>query len=374
MAVAIIAWLVSGRADRFLAVLVVATPCPLLIAIPVAIIGSISLAARRGIVIRKPVVLEQVASCRTLIFDKTGTLTYGKPRLAEVVTAPAFDRDRVLALTASLERYSKHPLARAVLRAAEEARLPPVEVTRVSERPGEGLHGTVGGHVVQVTSRRKLAAAGGDLVAGLPEAVAGLECVVVVDGAYAATLRFRDEPRADGAPFVNHLGPRHAFDRLMLVSGDRPSEVAYLADRVGIREIHAGKSPEEKLEIVRRETARARTCYLGDGINDAPALAAATVGIALGRNSDITAEAAGAVILDQSLERVDEFLHIGSRMRRVALQSAIGGMVLSVAGMALAAAGYLPPVAGAVAQEIIDVLAVTNALRAAVPPASLTDF
>jgi heavy metal translocating P-type ATPase len=374
VAVAGLAWLASGDADRFLAVLVVATPCPLLIAIPVAIIGSISLAARRGIVVKKPAVLEQVAGCRTLIFDKTGTLTYGKPRLVGVVPAPGFDRDRVLALTAGLERYSKHPLAGAVLRAAADAGLPAVDVTRVSERPGEGLHGTVGGHDVRVTSRRKLLAAGGDLASGVPETAAGLECVVLVDGAYAATLRFRDEPRAEGASFVSHLGPRHAFDRLMLVSGDRASEVAYLADLVGIREVHAGKSPEEKLEIVRRETARAKTCYLGDGINDAPALAAATVGIALGRNSDITAEAAGAVILDTSLERVDEFLHIGHRMRRVALQSAIGGMLLSVAGMALAAAGYLPPVAGAVAQEIIDVFAVANALRAALPPASLTDF
>jgi P-type E1-E2 ATPase len=160
----------------------------------------------------------------------------------------------------------------------------------------------------------------------------------------------------------------------MLVSGDRESEVRYLAQRVGIDEVHAGKSPEEKLEIVKKETRLAPTLYLGDGINDAPALMAATVGVAFGQNSDVTSEAAGAVIMDSSLKKVDEFLHISQRMRRVALQSAVGGMALSVVGMALATAGYLPPVAGAVTQEVIDVLAVANALRAAVRPRKLTDF
>jgi P-type E1-E2 ATPase len=173
---------------------------------------------------------------------------------------------------------------------------------------------------------------------------------------------------------VRHLGPRHRFDRLLLVSGDRASEVEYLAGRVGIGEVYAGQSPEQKLAIVRRETAAARTLYLGDGINDAPALLAATVGVALGRGSDVTAEAAGAVVLDGSLRRVDELFHIGRSMRRIALQSAVGGMALSLAGMALAAAGHLPPVAGALAQEAIDVFAVLNALRAALPPAALTDY
>ena len=149
----------------------------------------------------------------------------------------------------------------------------------------------------------------------------------------------------------------------MLVSGDRESEVRYLAGEVGITEVFAGQSPEQKLALVHRETARAKTLFLGDGINDAPALTAATVGVAFGQNSDITAEAAGAVIMDSSLARVDEFLHISRRMRTIALQSALGGMALSVAGMGFAAAGMLPPVAGAIAQEVIDLLAVLNALR-----------
>jgi heavy metal translocating P-type ATPase len=374
VAIAVVAWLVSGEATRFLAVLVVATPCPLLIAIPVAVIGSISLAARRGIIIKDPAALERIATCRTAIFDKTGTLTYGQPRLTEISPGPGFTEAEVLALAASLESYSKHPLSAAVLRAAREADLATSQPAEVSERPGEGLRGTVAGRAVRITSRTKLAAQDGALALRLPAVGGGLECIVLVDDRYAATFRFRDEPRAEGAPFIQHLGPRHHFDRLLLVSGDRESEVRYLAEKVGIPEVHAAQSPEQKLAIVRRETARAPTVFLGDGINDAPALAAATVGVAFGQSSDITAEAAGAVILDSSLQRVDELLHVGSRMRAIAVQSAVGGMALSLVGMALAAGGYLPPVAGAIAQEVIDVLAVVNALRVALPPRRLSDY
>jgi P-type E1-E2 ATPase len=201
-----------------------------------------------------------------------------------------------------------------------------------------------------------------------------MECLIAIDGRYAATFRFRDQPRAEGATFVRHLRPQHFFDRVMIVSGDRESEVRYLAEQVGIQEIHAGQTPEQKVEIVRTETQRANTVFLGDGINDAPALTAATVGIAFGQNSDITAEAAGAVILDTSLQKVDEILHISRRLRSIVLQSAVGGMALSVVGMGFAALGYLPPVAGAIMQEVIDVAAVVNALRVAFPPRRLTDF
>lgn len=201
-----------------------------------------------------------------------------------------------------------------------------------------------------------------------------MECVVLWDGAFAALYRFRDTPRREGLAFVGHLWPKHRFERVMLVSGDRQAEVEHLAKQVGIAEVYAEQSPEQKLAIVRAATARAATVFVGDGINDAPALTAATVGVALGAGSEITTEAAGVVIMDSSLERVDEFLHISERMRRMGLQSAVGGMLLSVAGMGVAAAGYLPPVAGAVFQEIIDVAAVANALRVAWPRWSLTDF
>jgi heavy metal translocating P-type ATPase len=374
LAIALAAWIASGEVIRFLAVLVVATPCPLLIAIPVAIIGSISLAARRGIIIRDPAVLETVDTCRTAIFDKTGTLTYGRPRLTELLPGPGLQGKEVLALVASLERYSKHPLAAAILNAAREAGLSLADAGEVHEPPGQGLRGLVKGRAVEVTSRRKLAAEHPEAANSLPAVAGGLECVVAVDGQYAATLRFRDEPRAEGPAFIRHLRPRHRFDRVLLVSGDREPEVRCLADRVGISEVYAGQSPEQKLELVRQETGRANTLFLGDGINDAPALTAATVGVALGRNSDVTAEAAGAVVMESSLAKVDEFLHVSRRMRRIALESAVGGMALSAVGMVLAAAGYLPPVAGAITQEVIDVAAVLNALRAAVPPRSLADY
>jgi heavy metal translocating P-type ATPase len=372
--IAVVAWLATGDAVRFLSVLVVATPCPLLIAIPVAIIGSISLAARRGIIIKDPAILEKVGTCRTAMFDKTGTLTYGHPRVTEVIAADGVDSGDVLGLVASLERYSRHPLAAAVVDAAKQQSIALREAQHVSERPGEGLRGVVDGRQIQVTSRAKFTAQYPGESDRLPAHTGGMEAVIIIDARYAATIRFRDEPRADGVPFISHLTRRHHFERVMLISGDRESEVRYLADKVGIKEVHANQSPEQKLALVREETKRANTIFLGDGINDAPALTAATVGIAFGQGSDITTEAAGAVILDSSLQRVDELMHIGHRMRTIALQSAVGGMALSVVGMLFAAAGHLPPVAGAIAQEAIDVFAVVNALRVAIKPKALTDY
>lgn len=315
VAVALIAWAASGDALRFLAVLVVATPCPLLIGIPVAIIGSVSLAARRGIIIKNPAVLEKIDTCRTAIFDKTGTRTYGRPELTDVLPGEGFTRDDVLAAVASLERYSRHPLALATLDAAGKAGVALADAAEVSERPGEGLRGTIGGRSVQVTSRKKLIAQLPGSAALLPPPAGGLECVALIDGRYAATFQYRDEPRAEGKAFIGHLKPHHGFDRVLLVSGDRESEVRYLAEKVGITEVFAGQSPEQKLALVREETKKAGTVFMGDGINDSPALTAATVGIAFGQGSDVTAEAAGAVILESSLERVDELLHIGKRMR-----------------------------------------------------------
>jgi heavy metal translocating P-type ATPase len=374
VSIAMLAWVISGEAVRFLAVLVIATPCPLLIAIPVAIIGSISLAARRSIVVKNPALLEQITECRTAIFDKTGTLTYGEPKLTEQLTAPCFVRKEVLTLAASLEFYSKHPLARAILAAARAEGLHLQQASHVSEPPGQGLRGTVAGHEIQLTSRGKLLSQKISGAEHLPPIAGGLECIIVIDGKFAATFRLRDAPRAEGRSFIQHLGPKHQFQRIMILSGDRESEVRYLAEQVGITEIHAEQSPEQKLAIVRQETAVVKTLYVGDGINDAPAMMAATVGMAVGQNSDVTAEAADVVAMENSLKKVDEFMHISRRMRSVALQSAVGGMVLSLGGMMFAASGYLAPVAGAIGQEIIDVLAVLNALRAAFPPKVISDM
>jgi P-type E1-E2 ATPase len=228
----------------------------------------------------------------------------------------------------------------------------------------------VDGSDVWITGRAKVAG----LAIALPAISAGLECVVFIDEKYAATFRFHDVPRAEGRSFVNHLRPRHKVNRPLLVSGDRESEVKYLAGLVGIENVIFSASPEDKVQIVRKETASAKTLFVGDGINDAPAMQAATVGIAFGLNSDITAEAADAVILEPSFSKVDELMHIGRRMRSIALLSAVGGMSLSVVGMLAASFGLLSPIEGAVAQEIIDLAAVLNALRVAFPFDHMTDF
>lgn len=372
--IALLAWGISGDPVRFLAVLVIATPCPLLIAIPVAIIGSISLCAKRGILIKNPVVLEQIDRCETMIFDKTGTLTYGKPNLTDQTVYNNYNPKEILKLVASIERYSKHPLASAILEKAVEENIELIEAKQISEPKGAGLRAIIDEHEILITSRKLLDKIGlGKDVLLLPQG-AGLECVILIDHQLAAHYRFRDSPRSDSQSFISHLLPKHGIKKAMIISGDREEEVKYLANYVGIAEVYAGKTPEEKVEIVVKETQLAKTAYLGDGINDAPALLAATVGIAFGRDNDITAEAAGAVIMDSSLETVDEFLHISKRMRKVALQSAIGGMVLSIIGMIIAAFGFLPPVAGAISQEVIDVLAILNSLRTIWKPTKISDM
>jgi len=321
-----------------------------------------------GVIIKNPGALEEIGRCRTLIFDKTGTLTYGRPVLTEIVTVADFDSDEVLRWAASLEQYSKHPLAGAILTEAQHRKLALEPVDLISEKPGEGLRGMIGGRSIAITGRASLKAA------NAPPAASGLECLILADGVCAAALRFHDEPRGDSSAFVLHLKPRHSVKKVALLSGDRESEVRHLADQVGITEVHFSKSPEEKLSIVKAETRLEKTLFVGDGINDAPAMLAATVGVAFGQNSDITAEAADAVVLDASLGKVDELIHIGERMRRIALQSAAGGMGLSAIGMLAAAGGYLTPMAGAVSQEVIDLLAVLNALRMAFPVRKATDF
>ncbi|MCA9311315.1 MAG: cadmium-translocating P-type ATPase, partial [Phycisphaerales bacterium] len=301
LAVAIAAWMISGDPVRFLAVLVVATPCPLLIAIPVAILGSISLAARRSIVIRDPMALERIPGCRAMILDKTGTLTYGKPRLTAEHMAPGRTQDEVLQLAASLEQYAKHPLGRAVLQAARARGLTLHEADEISEPPGQGMTGRILDHDVRLTSRMRLAGERPDAAALLPEARSGLECVVLVDGEYAALYQFRDAPRDESRSFVGHLAPRHGIREVLLVSGDRESEVRYLAEQVGIDRVYAEQSPEQKVEIVREQNALGPTIFVGDGINDAPALAIANVGFAIGTGTDVAIESADITLMRGSL-------------------------------------------------------------------------
>lgn len=371
---ALVTWAITGEAIRFLAVLVIATPCPLLIAIPITIISAISMAAKRGIIIRDPVVLERLPTCQTAIFDKTGTLTYGKPSVTEIIPASAFKKEKLLEAAASLERYSKHPLASAILTAAAKEKITLPNASEVSEKSGQGLSGIVNGHRWHLTSRTKIARNWPQLLADLPPVAPGLECVLLCDDQYAGLFRLRDAPRTEGYSFITHLGPSHLFKKVLLLSGDRASEVGYLAEVLGIPNALAEQSPEQKVAIVRAETERAPTMFMGDGINDAPALATATVGLAFGQHSSVTNEAAGAVILENTLVKVDELLHISLLLRRVALQCAVGGMILSLIGMGFAATGYLSPVQGAIAQEVIDLLAILNALRLAWRPRITTDM
>jgi heavy metal translocating P-type ATPase len=369
--IALLAWYYSGDPVRFLSVLVIATPCPLLIAIPISIIGTISLAARRSIIVKDPAILEQLSVCKTIIFDKTGTLTYGEPSVSDVWAAPGVDKNEMLLSAAGVEQYSRHPLAGAVVKAARALTLAVPEASNVRELPGQGLQAEVDGKLIRITGRNKISP---QLQALLPAQATGLECVIIVNELLWGLLRFHDVPRQESRAFIGHLGSTHGLEKVMILSGDRASEVGYLAEQVGISEIYADKTPEQKVEIVREETNKAPTIFVGDGINDAPALLAATVGLAFGPRSDITSEAAGAVILEPSLKRVDELLHISQHFRAIAMQSAVGGMLLSIFGMGFAAAGLLTPIGGAIAQEAIDLLAVLNALRAARPPRRLSDI
>jgi heavy metal translocating P-type ATPase len=368
---ALASWAFSGTPERFLAVIVVATPCPLLIAIPVAVIGAISLGARHGIVIKDPSILEKLQSCKSFIVDKTGTLTYGKPSLTEVVVLGKWPRAAILRSAATLERYSKHPLASALIEAAEAEQLALANAEDVSESPGKGLAGHVEGHAITLTGRGKIPP---DIAELLPPVSRGLECIVLIDSKLAALLRFHDQPREDSKPFLQHLDTLHDIHEIVLLSGDRPAEVAHFAKRMGITTVYGGMSPEQKVAVVREITARNPTLYLGDGINDAPAMMSATAGVALGVNSEITSEAAGAVVLQASLTSVDELIHIGRRMRRIAITSAVGGMALSVAGMCAAAAGYLSPIQGALLQEAIDLASILNSLRMILPVGTLSDI
>ncbi|CAM3013361.1 heavy metal translocating P-type ATPase [Legionella anisa] len=357
------AWYFTGDSLRFLSVLVIATPCPLLIAIPITLISAISRAAKQAIIVKDPTVLERLITCKTAIFDKTGTLTYGKPTLTDIMPAPNYQSATILQYVASIERYSKHPLANAVLNAAKKENITLLSSVNVSEEPGQGLQGTINHHLIQITGRKKLLESHPQYVNLLPPTTPGLECIVLVDNEYAAALHFHDAPRPDSKSFISHLAPYHQFKKIMLVSGDRESEVSYLGSLLNVTELHASQSPEQKLALVRQERLKNPTVFMGDGINDAPALTAATVGIAFGKASSVTAEAAGAVIMGNTLSKVDELIHLSLNTRKIALQSALGGMILSLIGMIFAAMGFINPVTGALLQELIDILAILNALR-----------
>ncbi len=352
----------TNSITNFLAVLTIATPCPLIIAVPIAIISAISISARNGIIIKDARILEKLSTCKIAIFDKTGTLTYGKPQLSSVIELSNYSADEIIQKTASLERYSRHPLANAVLEEAKTRNLILLDAENISEKAGFGMIGNIKNKEIIITNRQKIH----DYILPeqpIPQESSGLECMVVIDKKIVGFLNFRDEERLESHDFVSHLGPNHNFSKIILLSGDKASEVNFLADKLGIKNAYSSQTPEQKLAIVKQETAIAPTLFMGDGINDAPALMLATVGIAFGQNNDITAEASGAVILENNLLKVDELLHISIHTRRIILQSAVGGMIFSIIGMIFACFGFISPSQGAIAQQIIDIVAILNALR-----------
>jgi heavy metal translocating P-type ATPase len=367
--VAALAWAVSGNPVRALAVLVVATPCPLILAAPVAIVAGISRAASRGIIVKGGGALETLARAHTLVFDKTGTLTSGSPRVTSAETFGATSSDGLLRLAASLDQVSLHVFAGGIVAAATARRLDLELPTDVRELAGKGIEGMVGGHRVALGQARWLAAG-----KQLPEAAARLRrrlsvkgaaaVFVAIDGEIAGALVMEDPVRID-SPEVLRTLRLAGIARIVLLSGDRP-EVAHAVGRsLGVDAVLSEHTPEQKVQAVLNERAGGVTVMVGDGVNDAPALAAADVGIAMGaRGATASSEAADAVIVVDRLDRVGEAVLIARRARHIAVQSVMAGMVLSGFGMVLATFGVLPPVAGAFFQEAIDVAVIINALRA----------
>lgn len=366
------AWAAAGDPVRALAVLVVATPCPLILAAPVALVCGISRAARRGIVVKGGGALERLARVRVGLFDKTGTLTSGTPRLAGVEALAGNDPDEVLRMAAALEQVSGHVVARAIVAAAQGLGLhlePPLEVTEIA---GGGLSGRVGAIRVVVGSSKLLAEAGlpppgpddadGGAAARLAEAAAAAAWVAL-DGRIAGVLLLADPVRAEAPRAIRALRAA-GIVRLVMLSGDRQDTVTRVGAALGLDAAMGGLSPAAKIAAVEAARAQGSTLMVGDGINDAPALAAADVGVAMGAHgAAAAAEAAAVVITVDRLDRVAEAVGLARRARRIAMQSIVAGMTLSGAAMLVAAAGALPPIAGALLQEAIDVAVIVNALR-----------
>jgi heavy metal translocating P-type ATPase len=367
--VCIIAWLLSGDATRVLAVLVVATPCPLILATPVAVIGGINRAARRQIVVRNGSALELLARVDTAVFDKTGTLTIGRPAVSEVLVPPDGDAGDLLRLAAAVEVGSGHLLARSTVEAAQQRGLSIPVARSVVETPGQGVQGevegrqvTVGSHAL-VRARHPAAAAALD---ALHAGASGLRAYVAADDRALGIIAYADRLRDDLAPMFARLRAL-GVARSVLLSGDHTANVAPIAAQVGITEARGDLLPQDKVEAVRAlEASGRRVVMVGDGTNDAPALSAATVGVALAAHGGgISAEAAGVVLLADDVTRVADAVAIGQRTVRIARQSIAAGLALSGAAMVVAALGYIPPTVGALLQEAIDVAVIVNALRAA---------
>ncbi|HXV04330.1 MAG TPA: heavy metal translocating P-type ATPase [Solirubrobacterales bacterium] len=372
LALAAIAWAASGEAVRAVAVLVVATPCPLILAAPIAIISGVSRAARRGVIVKGGAAIERLGEARTVLLDKTGTLTLGTPAVQEVVALDGGGEEEVLRLAASVDQLSAHVLAEALVHDAEGRGLRLSEPADAVEVPGQGMEGAVEGRRVAVGSRAWLSSRGYPVEAA--ERVGGdggdagrAKVLVGVDGRLAGVVVMADRLRDDARELAGRL--REAgVRRVAMVTGDRRAIAERIAAETGVDRVYAEQSPAGKLDVVRDMRADAELApvvMVGDGVNDAPALALADVGIAMGApGATASSETADAVIVVDRIDRVAEAVSIGRRALGIARQSVVFGIGLSVVAMGFAAFGYIPPLAGAILQEGIDVAVILNALRA----------
>lgn len=366
--VAALAAVLARDPVRAVAVLVTATPCPLLLAVPVAITAGMSRAARAGVVMRDGQALEALGHVKIAVLDKTGTVTEGHPAVVDVVCAPGWTTERVLEVAAAVEQLSSHVLAAAVVEAAATAGLRPPPALDVREQPGRGVTGSVGGQRVVVGRRDESGALDWERAvvarAGLDAATA---VWVEVDGHVAGALLLRDPVRRDAARTVRRLRAA-GLRRIVMLTGDRTAVAQDVAGLLGFDDVVARCTPQDKVDRVRAENAKGLTVMVGDGINDAPALAAAGVGVALGnRGSSAAVEAADAIILDDRIDRLADGVEIAVRARRIATLSASWGMGLALAAMGFAAFGWLAPVGGAVVQEAIDAAVILHSLRVLLP-------
>ncbi len=370
LVLAVLAWIIAGPA-RAVAVLVVATPCPLILGAPVALMSGLSRAARRGIVIKGGTALEQLAKCRTLLLDKTGTLTSGHPSLVTVVDSGTLPALEILTLAGSLDQVSPHVLATAVVKAARDRGAELVLPDDVEEVAGRGIRGTGSGRRVALGKADWVGVVTMPPWARAARRMAQLDgaltVFVSVDDSVVGVLVLDDPLRPDAARTIRSLR-QGGIERVVMVTGDRSEVAENVGAVIGADEVMAERSPEEKLDIVRQERRHAPVIMVGDGINDSPALALADVGIAMGaRGATASSEAADVVLTVDRLDRVGEAMLLARRTRRIALESVTVGMGLSLLAMVAALAGYLPAVGGAILQEGIDVAVIVNALRALLP-------
>ncbi|WP_235918370.1 heavy metal translocating P-type ATPase [Brucella anthropi] len=362
-----LAWWLSGDRIRALAVLVVATPCPLILALPVAIISGMSRSAKLGVLIKSGGALEALAKIKTAVLDKTGTLTFGQAHVIDLRVTNGWEAQDMLRLAASLDQASGHVIAKALVDDALGRGLVLSVPSNVSETAGTGVSGLVDGQHVTIGGSRYVRSNikhgdPYDLRQGVPAESAVV--AVAVNNELAGVIVLADQIRPDAALMLETF---HAvgIDRIVLASGDRSDVVDAVAQKLGIDEAHGDLNPEQKVDIVRKEASKAPTMMVGDGVNDAPALATATVGVAMGaRGAAASSESANVVLLVDKLDNLIKAIQSAHRTRRIALQSVLIGLGLSILAMIIAAFGLLPPVAGAFTQEVIDIAVILNALRA----------